>query len=93
MSNNTLPADLDATAAVASSRMLYYLEKSVPFSLDVDQAMSAMNNSTLPTNPNAAATTSSSSRMLYYLEPKKASLVCSLGSHVVCLYTLLLHSM
>jgi len=92
MSNSTLPADLDAIAAVASSHMLYYLEKSVPFSLDADQAVSAMSKSTLPANPDAAAS-SSSSRMLYYLEPKKTSLVCSLGSHVVCLYTLLLHSM
>jgi len=93
MSNSTLPADVDATATAASSRMLYYLEKSIPFLPDADQAVSTMSSSTLPANPDAAAAASSSSRMLYYLEPRKTSLVCSLGSHVVCLYTLSLHSM
>jgi hypothetical protein len=48
MSNSTLPADLDATVAVTSSRMLYYLEISVPFSPDVDQAVSAMSSSIIP---------------------------------------------
>jgi len=61
--------------------------KSVPFLADVDQVVSAMSSSTLPVDPDAA-TTSASSYVLYYLEPKKA-----LGSHVVCLCTLLLHSM
>jgi hypothetical protein len=59
--------------------------KSVPFSVDVDQVVSAMSNNMLLVDPDAA-TTSTSSRVLYYLEPKKA-----LGSHVVCFCTLLLH--
>jgi len=56
-----------------------------------DQVVSAMSSSTLPANPDAT-TAASSSHVLYYLEPKKALLVCSLGSDVVCLCTLLLHS-
>ncbi len=41
--------------------------KSVPFSPDADQAVSAMSSSTLPADPDAAAA-ASSSRVLYYLE-------------------------
>jgi hypothetical protein len=66
--------------------------KSIPFSPNVDQVVSAMNSSTLPADPNVAAT-AASSHVLYYLEPKKTLLVSSLGSHVVCFCTLLLHSM
>jgi hypothetical protein len=56
-----------------------------------DQVVSAMSNSTLPVDLDAAIAAASSC-VLYYLEPKKPLLVCSLGSHVVCLCTLLLHS-
>jgi hypothetical protein len=56
-----------------------------------DHAVSAMSNSTLPADLDAA-TAATSSRVLYYLEPKKALLVCNLGSDVVCLCTLSLHS-
>ncbi len=55
-----------------------------------DQVVSAMSSSTLPADLNAT-TIAASSHVLYYLEPKKALLVCSLGSDVVCLCTLLLH--
>ncbi|CAK9192296.1 unnamed protein product [Sphagnum troendelagicum] len=41
--------------------------KSVPFSPDADQAVSAMSSSTLPADPDAAAA-AASSRVLYYLE-------------------------
>jgi hypothetical protein len=41
--------------------------KSVPFSPDADQAVSAMSSSTLLANPDATAT-AASSRVLYYLE-------------------------
>jgi hypothetical protein len=64
--------------------------KSVPFLADANQVVNAMNNNTLPTNLDATSTIASSC-VLYYLEPKKTLLVCSLGSHVVCLYTLLFH--
>jgi hypothetical protein len=57
-----------------------------------DQAVSAMSNSTLPADLDAATRGAASFRVLYYLEPKKALLVCSLGSDVVCFCTLLLHS-
>jgi hypothetical protein len=58
MENQLHTFDYVESFVMMNNQDLINLEKSIPFSPDVDQAVSAMSSSTLPANPDAAATTS-----------------------------------